>query len=127
MAGFTLIEVLVALAVLAIALGALIRGGTSTAANAAYLSDKTFAHWVGLNLIAEQQLEASWPAVGKRKGDTELAGREWNWERSVESTEDGDMRRLTVQVGRREIADGTATVNAMITLVAYLPRPAAGG
>lgn len=116
--GFTLIEVLVALAVLAIALGALVRGGADAANNAAYLRDKTLAHWVALNTVAEQQLDAQWPSIGKRKGDAELAGREWRWERVVETTGDGDVRRLIVTVEQRDEPGVLAEV------VAYLPRPA---
>lgn len=120
-AGFTLIEVLVALAVLAVALGALIRTAGDAAANAGHLRDKTLAHWVAMNRIAEQQLAPTWPSVGERGGETEMAGREWHWEEVVEATEDADMRRLTVHVGH---ADGE---DSLVKLIAYLPHRVAAG
>jgi general secretion pathway protein I len=115
--GFTLVEVLVALAVVAIALGALIKAGADVSANSVYLRDKTFAHWVALNLVAEQRLRADWPALGSSNGMTEFAGREWRWEQVVENTGDGDIRRLLVGVERAAIP------GAIASLVAYLPRP----
>jgi general secretion pathway protein I len=119
--GFTLVEVLVALAIIAIALGALIRAGADAAANASYLRDKTFAHWVALNLIAEQQLRPDWPPVGLSDGTAQFAGRDWPWQQEVEATGDGDIRRLIVGVERPGIA------GAVVRLVAYLPRRGAGG
>jgi general secretion pathway protein I len=53
-AGFTLLEVLVALAVLAIAMGAIINAATQSIASTAYLRDQTFASWVALNQVNEQ-------------------------------------------------------------------------
>ena len=47
--GFTLLEVLVALAILAISLAVLLKISAQNANNAAYLRDKTFAHWIALN------------------------------------------------------------------------------
>jgi len=117
-AGFTLIEVLVALAILAVALGALIRGGSTATANAAHLRDKTFAEWVALNQIAEQQVAPVWPGTGRRTGSSMMANREWQWEQVIEGTEDGDVRRLTVSVTVPG-EDGT-----LVRLLAYLPRPA---
>lgn len=62
--GFTLLEVLVALAILAIALGALIKAGSTNTANAVYLRDKTFAHWVALNTITEMQVRDGGEKIG---------------------------------------------------------------
>ena len=116
--GFTLVEVLVALAVLAIALGAAIRGAALAADNAAHLRDKTFAHWVAMNQIGEHQLAQTWPAVGEREGVERLAGRDWRWRRRVEPTDDPWMRRLTVRAGP---AEG----EFIVKLVAFLPRSGA--
>lgn len=119
--GFTLLEVLVAVAVLAIALGAVIRAGSGNAANAAYLRSKTLAHWVALNRIAEVRLAADWPAPGNSRGLAEMAGREWRWRMEVVATADRDVRRLVVSV-RPEGDEGTP----LVARTAYLPRPAAG-
>ncbi len=62
--GFTLLEVLVALAVLAIAMAALIKTGGENTRSAAYLRDKTLAQWVAMNVIAEQRLKAGLAVYG---------------------------------------------------------------
>jgi len=117
--GFTLLEVLVALAVLAIAMAALIKGGADNARGAAYLRDKTLAQWVAMNVVAEQRLAGGWPAPGKQRGSEEMARHEWFWELTVAETFDEDMRRLEVAVrGEEKKEAGT-----LVTLVAFLPRP----
>ena len=96
--GFTLLEVLVALAVLAAALGALISGIGQSADNAVRLRDKTFAQWVAMNKIVETQLEPGFPRVSTRKGTTLLADREWHWTLNISGTPDKDLMRLEVEV-----------------------------
>ncbi|MDQ2696256.1 MAG: type II secretion system minor pseudopilin GspI [Pseudomonadota bacterium] len=96
--GFTLLEVLVALAVLAVALSALIKAAGESAANVAYLRDRTFAVWVATNVANANLRDADWPAVGSSDGSTELAGREWRWERRVSDTSQEDLRRLDIIV-----------------------------
>lgn len=117
--GFTLLEVLVALAVLALALGALIKGGAENAANAGYLRDKTFAQWVATNQVTLMQLQPDWPAVGEKKGTEEMAGREWRWEAKVSETFDETVRRVDVKV--RGLDDDPDSSIAQLT--AFLPRP----
>lgn len=102
--GFTLLEVLVALAVLAIALGAVIKAAGESAANIGYLRDRTLAGWVGLNKANELLLERAWPELGSRRGVTAMAGRDWFWQVQVSNTDDEDLRRLDVAVGTGEDA-----------------------
>ena len=59
--GFTLLEVLVALAVFAVAAIALMRVSESQLQLSARLEDKTFAHWVALNMVSEMQANQDWP------------------------------------------------------------------
>ncbi len=115
--GFTLLEVMVALLVLSIALAALVQSSSTTAANAAYLRDKTFAHWVALNRATENRLAHPWPPLGSKEGVEEMAGREWSWRVKVEKTEDDYVRKMTIEV-RLEKDAGTP----MSTLTAFLPR-----
>lgn len=96
-AGFTLMEVLVALVVVALALGALIKAAGGQGRNAAYLRDRTVAHWVAMNALAEIQLEESWPDIGELDGEMEMLDRLWQWRAEIEETEDGRVRRVTIQ------------------------------
>lgn len=121
--GFTLLEVMVALVVVAIALAALIKGGGQSAATAAHLRDKSFGHWVAMNRVEELRLQPQWPATGESGGEEEMAGRRWYTLAKVSATDDADLRRLEVEVRSRE--DKTTPVIARV--IAFLPRPDAGG
>ncbi len=116
--GFTLLEVLVALAVLAIALASLVKGISSNAANEAYLRDKTLAQWVAMNVVAEQQLAEKWPDKGKKRGSETMGGHEWFWRYEISDTFDDDVRRLDVKV----LADDGEDA-ALSSVVAFLPKP----
>lgn len=96
--GFTLVEILVAMAVLAVGLLAAVTAVSQLTANEAYLRDRTLATWVAHNLLVEEQLKGQWPGVGNRKGDLEMAGREWGWRISVSQTPEEDIRRLDIEV-----------------------------
>ena len=96
--GFTLLEVLVALAVVAIALGALVAAaGTHTRSGAA-IQDRAFAHWVAMNRIAELQLSAETVALGRDRGSEHMAERTWHWRSTVAATDDPDVQRVTIEV-----------------------------
>ena len=68
--GFTLMEVLVALAVLAIALAGVMRLSAQTIDATVYLHDKTLALWVAQNRIAEHIAQQNWPGVDTIDGDS---------------------------------------------------------
>lgn len=70
--GFTLLEVLVALTVLAVALAALVKTGADHAGNTSYLQERTLAHWAGQNLLTEFQTEMRVAAEGGRTGDVSM-------------------------------------------------------
>ncbi len=118
--GFTLLEVLVALTIIAISLGALISTSGSHASSAGYLKQKTIAHWVAMNEITRLQVEKEWPGKGNTKGSTEMAGAEWYWTRTVNETEDEDSRQVEYRVYLDEGREYSLT-----RLVGYLSRPAA--
>ena len=116
--GFTLLEILVALAVIAIALAAIVGETVQRLGNAARLTDRTLAHWVAMNQVTTQQLSTSWPAVGVTTGSVELANREWFWSLKISATEDADVRRIDV-----EVRPFKSDENPMSTAIAYLERP----
>ena len=81
--GFTLLEVLIALAIVAMAVGALLGTITSSASNISYLKDKTLAEWVALNRLTEIRISQQMPDTGKRTGNAEMGGMRWQWEQEV--------------------------------------------
>jgi general secretion pathway protein I len=107
------LEVLVALAVLAIAMSAIINAATQSIASTAYLRDQTFASWVALNQVNERLLDAEpWPDEGSRQGSAELANRSWRWQVRFAKTDDPDMRRMEVTVRAAENGPALSTLTA---------------
>lgn len=81
--GFTLIEVMVAVGVIAIALPALMFSMMTQIDGSAYLRDKLQAQWVAENILTEIRIEnrltGSVPNSDK-SGTEELGGRDWYWQ-----------------------------------------------
>jgi type II secretion system protein I len=99
--GFTLIEVLVALAIVAIGMAAVLGTLTSSASTVLYLRDKTLAQWIALNHIAEQRLQntpGQAPQTGNSDGDVDYAGSKWHWRQEIVATSIQGMVRLDVMV-----------------------------
>lgn len=96
--GFTLLELLVAVAILAIAMGALLAGFARYADQAGHLRERSIATWVAHNRLTEVELAPPWPATGSSNGETEMAGTEWRWRLEVKSTDDPELRRLDLIV-----------------------------
>ena len=103
--GFTLLEVLIALAVLAIALAAVLKTTQQQIDNLGYLRDQTIAHWVASNVLNEIQLREQWLPIGKTQGQVQMATRNWFWTVQVTDTVDKELRRLDVQVYPTEMSD----------------------
>jgi general secretion pathway protein I len=116
--GFTLIEVLVALAIAAIGLASVLAVVTNSARNSVYLRDKTFASWIAQNRITELRIGTTMPSVDKTNGDLEYAGQKWKWEQTVTQTEVPGMRRIDVAV---RFAEAPAE-NALATVTGFVGR-----
>jgi len=114
--GFTLLEVMVALAIIAFGMAALIKTVASTTVNSAYLRDKTFAYWVAQNQLAEIELTEAKPKIGFTDGDEELAGITWYWTSKVDKTVDPDTNRieLSVRMNKDKKAQNYATLVSLI-------------
>ena len=104
--GFTLIEVLVALAIVAIGMAAVMSALTSSANTISYLRDKTFAQWVALNQIANLRLSGQQPPTGNSNGDTDFAGRSWHWRQEVVTTQVPGVERIDVSVRPADVKAG---------------------
>ncbi len=96
--GFTLIEVLAALIIVALGMMAVIQAVSQTASNSTYLRDKTIAHWVALNQLTETRLQRTPPAIDETSDEVEMAGREWRWTMTVTQTPVESMRRIDISV-----------------------------
>ncbi|HHC75167.1 MAG TPA: type II secretion system protein GspI [Thiothrix sp.] len=102
--GFTLVEVIVALAVVAVALGAIVQTVGNANRNAARLTEETLARWVANNHLTRLRLEKTWADVGTQTGEETMAGQTWYWQQTVTQTPDADLRKIEIQVGLQEAA-----------------------
>ena len=100
--GFTLIEVLAALVIVALGMIAAIQAVTQSARNGVYLRDKTLAHWVGMNVLTERRLQSSPPDVAESTGRVEFAGEQWQWSMKVTQTQVESLRRMDISVRRAD-------------------------
>jgi general secretion pathway protein I len=83
--GFTLIEVLIALVIVALGMSALLETLGSAADTSTWLRDKTFAQWIGFNQLATLRLSGTMPTNGTTDGELDYAGRHWRWRQVVSS------------------------------------------
>ncbi|WP_076414213.1 type II secretion system minor pseudopilin GspI [Shewanella sp. UCD-KL12] len=96
--GMTLLEVIVALAVFAIAAVSITKSLGDQIANMPILEERTYAQWVADNIMVDARLEGKFPELGKKDGEMELAGRDWFWRKEVIKTTDDKFRMIQVSV-----------------------------
>lgn len=113
--AFTLIEVLVALAILAVALAAGMRAVAQSADGATSLKMRTLALWVAQNRLAQAQLADPWPAGGTSNGDETQAGTRLAWRETVSNTPNPAFRRVEIVVAEPGVPD-----YALARLVGYI-------
>ena len=115
--GFTLLEVMIALLIVAIGLGAIVDSAGNTTMHAAYLREKTIAGWVAQNEIALYRAKRTWGSDSTRKGKATMANVEWSWEMEISKTDDPSLRRLDIEV----FLDGQEGIKATATgFIAHL-------
>ena len=96
--GFTLVEVLVALAILAIALMAAMRAASQGTSNVAELRSRVLAGWVAENQLAGHRARGDWLPLEGQTGNVVQGGMEFVWREKVVSTPNTAFRRVDVTV-----------------------------
>ncbi len=119
--GFTLVEVLVALLIIAIALTTVTVTMGRMLTNANLMRDRTYASWIAQNRIAQMRAEGTVPELGRTNGDVEFAGGEWDWEAVVSET--GIERLLRIDVTVSHAGDD----NAIRTVTGFIGDPTPPG
>ncbi|MGI9288373.1 MAG: type II secretion system minor pseudopilin GspI [Pseudomonadales bacterium] len=103
--GFTLVEVLVALALLAIALPALLFNIAEQLSSLDYMREKSMAHWVAMNKMTELRLQnehLDYLPRDKQNGSTMLAEREWFWTIETKKTVSDIVLRVDIKVRKTD-------------------------
>lgn len=96
--GFTLLEVLIALLVLALALLALSRSAALQVNTLDGLRERTMAGWLAADVLAQTQLATPFPATGTNDGQRRFGERSWRYEVVVQATPVTSIRRIDVRV-----------------------------
>lgn len=113
--GFTLVEVLVALAVLSIALTAVMRTMGQAIGATATLREHSVALWVAQNRLALHRMSRAWPSADTTDGDSEFNGEKWFWREQVSTTPEPGIRRIEITIRRQKDSQ-----NTQARLVGYL-------
>ena len=133
--GFTLIEVMVALFIVALSLTA-VTASISQMINAAEsMRNRTYASWIAQNRITELRLAADVPEVGSSNGEVEYANTDWSWRAIVAETGVDDLFRIDVSVSLAGSEDNIRTVTGFVGLPGapgeanriWLRSPSSGG
>nr|WP_298145837.1 type II secretion system minor pseudopilin GspI [uncultured Pseudomonas sp.] len=120
--GFTLLEVLVALAIFALVAASVLTASGRSLQTAARLEDKTLAMWIADNRLTELQLSETPPSDGRDKGELDFAGRRWQWQSEIQATSEPSMRRVTLWVAPRQERglSGDLRERAVVSLSGFL-------
>jgi general secretion pathway protein I len=113
--GFTLIEVMVALVIVALGMMAVNTQLNRYTVAATYIEEKTLASWIATNKLTELSIAPTWPAVGDYEEDVEFAGQQWRCEIVVEETPVANLHRVDVSV--RRLADPERVVHKVSGLI----------
>jgi len=115
--GFTLLEVLIALAILAIAMAAVARASAQMTDSSHELKRRLLSSWVAENRLAGHAAQPVWPDLGIKSGEVEQAGLPLRWEERVANTPNSAFRRIEIKVYARDHEE-----HALAQLVGYLGK-----
>ena len=107
--GFTLIEVLVALVIVAVGMSVLMGALSSSARTVFYMQDKIFAEWLALNQIATLRIglqQGQIPPTGTTNGDLDFGNRSWHWRQDVVASQVPGINRIDFKVRPKEVKGG---------------------
>ena len=111
--GFTLIEVLVALAIVAITLGAGVKAAGALTGNTARLVEVTAAQWCADNELTGLKLQRRYPDIGDTVFSCDQLGRTFAGRLSVRNTPNPNFRRVDARV----LDDNGVTILLLSTIL----------
>lgn len=114
--GFTLVEVMVALAIVALALTAMASSMNTMIDNASTMRERTYASWIAQNKIAELRLAGVLPEVGTNSGELEYGRTQWSWRATISETGVESFMRIDVSVSLYDSDYDIRTVTGFVGL-----------
>ena len=97
--GFTLLEVMVALSICAMAGIAAMQISGEHINHLSTIEEQTYASWVAENQLVEIRAQGDkWAAKNNHKGKVELAGQTWYWQQKVTRTADSSFVKVDIEV-----------------------------
>jgi general secretion pathway protein I len=115
--GFTLVEVLVALIVVALGLTALMVAVNGTARTSGFLRDKSLAQWIALNRLSEVRLNVTKFGQNTDTGELDFGSRKWHYDTRYFDTSIASMKRVVVRV---YLGDAKTKGNPLAQAVGFL-------
>lgn len=122
--GFTLLEVLVATAIFAVAALGLLNAQRTQIHTDQHLDNKTFAHWVALNHLADLRLNKVYPDLGEVETSVRMGGRDWLVTTRAQTTPTANVRLVIIAVAEKP-GDGAEKPPPVTRVTGFLPRPEA--
>ena len=113
-AGFTLIEVMVALAIAGLSLAAVAAAVSQMVDAGSAMQERTYASWIAQNTITELRLSNELPEVSSTSGEVLYASIEWDWRATVSETGVENLFRVDVEVSYAGSDDIIRTVTGFI-------------
>jgi general secretion pathway protein I len=120
--GFTLIEAMVALIIVALGMMAVDTQLNRYVVAASFVEQKTLASWIATNKLTELSVAATWPEVGTDEQDLDFAGQKWRCRIEVSETQEPNLRRVDVSVVHPDDPD-----RVLHKVSAVIEPPAPGG
>lgn len=112
--GFTLLEVMIALIIVALSLTAVAGSMSQMIFKAKIMRDRTYASWIAQNRIAEIRLAPATPDVGASNGEVQYANVDWTWRAVISETGVDDLYRIDVSVSLAGIDGNIRTVTGFV-------------
>ena len=123
--GFTLLEVVVALAVVTLGIIAAFNLVVQISTGSLQMKERTIAGWVASNEITRLRLSGEFPDVSQFDGDIEFGGETYRWRATVSETGVEDLRRIDIDISYVDNPD--IVIGRSTGFIAPAPPPRLGG